>query len=177
MGMPVSALCDRETTDWPKSQLVFLDCVVRPGFVLTPGSIATTSSCLLLAGFGWPVWAAGGRKACPQTWLPRQCLCLLDATKEATAPLQCQEAARPRMTGLRAVQIRPVYETLAPLAPSASAQAMQGMEAARSHWLATTGRLSVDRSGSDAASIPSVQSALGMPKVPSNSVFHLEDVQ
>lgn len=30
MGMPVSPLCDRETTDWKKSQLVFLECVVRP---------------------------------------------------------------------------------------------------------------------------------------------------
>ena len=29
MGMPVSPLCDRDTTDWRKSQIVFLDCVVR----------------------------------------------------------------------------------------------------------------------------------------------------
>lgn len=41
MGMPVSALCDRNITDWPKSQAVFLDCVVRRPPIQQPRSETT----------------------------------------------------------------------------------------------------------------------------------------
>ena len=65
-----------------------------------------------------------------------------------------------------------MYETLVPLAPNACAQAMQGIEAARNHWHAVTGKLSAaERVTTDGAVHTD-----GMPKVPSNSIFPLEDV-
>lgn len=100
MGMPVSPLCDRETTDWPKSQAVFLDCVVRP-----------------------------------------------------------------------------IYETLAPLSPRAGAQAQETIDYTRDQWQANAAQLMAEHQAHAASTSPAAKPSAGVPRVPSDSVFSLDDVQ
>ena len=69
------------------------------------------------------------------------------------------------------MQVRPVYETLAPLAPQAAAQAMQGIDAARNYWQTNNAKLAAELSALAISTAPS-----GIPKVPSNSLFPLEDM-
>ncbi|KAK9815046.1 hypothetical protein WJX73_005831 [Symbiochloris irregularis] len=97
MGMPVSPLCDRETTDWKKSQLVFLECVVRP-----------------------------------------------------------------------------VFESLVPLAPNGASHALSSIEFSRSSW--QSGSLSRPSSELSLPNDSPAQPSVIMDKVPSSSIFALEDV-
>ena len=74
----------------------------------------------------------------------------------------------PPELGLAGVQVRPVYDALAPLAPNAAALALKSIEASRNNWQSSSpARLAVDGC---------LDSPTGLPRVSSDSLFPLEDV-
>ena len=67
-----------------------------------------------------------------------------------------------------------MYEALAPVCPQLAAEALEGIEAARSHWQTHSVRLAAEHSAAEGRASPSRDSR-GLPKVPSDSVFPMED--
>lgn len=77
------------------------------------------------------------------------------------------------------VQVKPVYDALLPLAPNAAGTALRCIESSRSDWQTAPlpdghppGDSDFPHQSPAPASLPD-----GVPKVPSNSVFPLDDVQ
>ena len=121
----------------PKSQLVFLDLVVRSLLhLLQPGC------------------AQGGRAQCSSvslillgTWhAVKQGMLLSRAGCVA-----CPAGPRPRQRGCACAQVRPCYEAFAALAPRMAQQALSGVSTARKDWLA----LMPPRQAAELASEPS----------------------
>lgn len=74
-------------------------------------------------------------------------------------------------------QVRPIYETLAPLSPRAGAQAQETIDYTRDQWQANAAQLMAEHQAHAASTSPAAKPSAGVPRVPSDSVFSLDDVQ